>query len=543
MIEIASTVLLFIAFCAFAFKRSLTYMHIYQQEEYDTLRFLPWILRNMVFDKRLSAVVLLMALFAPYMSVFLLNFILFTAMALVAYVEKDPRKAGKKNLVMTARVMRILTPALLLNIAFALWVFVPALNMPWLWVANIHFIPVSLMLMNAALAPIEAANQQKYWNEAHEKVLELKPVVIGITGSFGKTSVKHILGHILKKQAPTLVTPGSVNTPMGISRIVREQLEPNHKFFVVEMGAYGRGSIERLCRLTPPDYGIITAVGHAHYERFKSLDAVAETKYELAEAVLNKGGDMVVHEKTLRFAKARAIKESQEAHFIVCGESMPSVYAKGVDKSYLKKGDLEIFDILQTNKGIEVRFSWKKVSYNVEAPLFGVHHGHNIAQAFACAILLGFSSADIQTALLSVPQIEHRLEVRKQSGGVTIIDDAYNSNPLGFKAALELLAQLGKNGRKILITPGMVELGGIHDSAHATIGEMAGSLCNIVIVVQGDRIPTFIDGFKRSAGDKECLRVKTFAEAQKWVVANRQEGDFILLANDLPDLYERMPKI
>src|SRR6202050_4878731 len=114
-------------------------------------------------------------------------------------------------------------------------------------------------------------------------------MVIAVTGSYGKTSVKHILGHVLETAAPTLITPGSVNTAMGIARVVRERLQPHHRYFVVEMGAYGPGSIRRLCALTPPKMGLVTAIGMAHYERFKTLETVAAAKFELAEAVAEQG--------------------------------------------------------------------------------------------------------------------------------------------------------------------------------------------------------------------------------------------------------------
>ncbi|MCB9982480.1 MAG: UDP-N-acetylmuramoyl-tripeptide--D-alanyl-D-alanine ligase [Rhodospirillales bacterium] len=542
MIELATTVLLFLSFIAFAGKRGLTYMHVYQQEEYDSPRLLNWIWKNKAFDKRLSLMVAISSGLIFFIPPLFVNFLIFTAMAFATYREKDPRKDSKKKLVATARAKRIFFPAYFLSVLAASWCFLPIMPMPWVWILNIHLIPFTILFVNMLLAPFEDVNQKKFWSEAHNKVLDYQPTVIGITGSYGKTSVKHILGHILKSQAPTLVTPGSVNTPMGISRIIREQLEPEHKYLIVEMGAYGRGSIERLCKLTPPDFGIITAVGHAHYERFKSLETVAETKYELAEAVVARGGKVVVHDRTLRFDYTRAMKAQNQNQFIVCGEAPDVDKAKQIDKSYLQKGDLEIHKIIQGGKGLEVRFTWKNVTYNVEAPLFGIHHGHNLAMAFVAAFELGVSSKDIQAALPSLPQIEHRLEVRKQSGGLTIIDDAYNSNPLGFQAALGLLSQIG-TGRKILITPGMVELGKIHDEAHKSIGAYAGQVCDVAIVVKGKRIPTFISAFKETGASKQLHEVESFDEAQKWIAQNKQDGDIVLIENDLPDIYERVPKI
>ncbi len=554
MIVFASTLLMFFAFAGFSLKRSLTYMHIYQQEEYDSGRFFGWIMKNKAFDKRLSLLIFIIAGLTLYFfssssingdqKLFFSNAAIVIAMVLITFIERDPRKNSKKKLVMTSRAKRIFVPAYLISVASAAWVFLPIYPpQHWLWVANIQLVPFIIMFVNLALAPFEEMNQKKFWNEAHNKVQDYQPTVIGITGSFGKTSVKHILGHILKTQAPTLMTPGSVNTPMGIARVVREQLEPDHKYLIVEMGAYGPGSIERLCRLTPPDMGIITAIGHAHYERFKSLETVARTKYELAEAATAKGGSVIAHERTLRFEASREIKEQNENQFVICGDGPDAVKAKGMDDnaSFLKKGDLAINAIIQKDKGLEVRFSWKGVQYNVDVPIYGVHHGHNVALAFAAAFELGISSADIQTALLSMPQIQHRLEVRQQGGGITIIDDAYNSNPVGFQAALGLLSQMPGGGRKILVTPGMVELGAVHSDAHKTIGTLAASSCDIAIVVQGKRIPTFIDAFK-SNGGKELKEVNTFAEAQSWITKNAKSGDVILLENDLPDLYERVPK-
>ena len=143
----------------------------------------------------------------------------------------------------------------------------------------------------------------------------------------------------------------------------------------------------------------------------------------------------------------------------------------------------------------------------------------------------------------TVPQIEHRLEVKRQSDGLTVIDDAYNSNPLGFKAALDLMALINAEARKILITPGMVELGHAHDEAHDTIGQYAGRVCDIAVIVKGERIPTFFQGFLKTGGGKALVEVDTFAEAAEWLQANKRVGDIVLIENDLPDLYERIPKI
>jgi len=297
------------------------------------------------------------------------------------------------------------------------------------------------------------------------------------------------------------------------------------------MGAYGPGSIARLCALTPPDHAIISAIGHAHYERFKTLDAVAETKFELAQAAMKAEGKAIVHEKTLTFNYTRQLYEIDPAAFIRCGEE--------------EENELVIKSVEQTVKGLKIKLRWQEETYLLEVPLFGLHHGHNVALCFAMACQLGLEPDSVSTILKSTPQIPHRLEVKpNRKMGSLIIDDAYNSNPMGFHSALDLLHQLGQQRRKILITPGMVELGVAHDDLHRTMGKYAARCADIVIVVNGARIPTFSQGFESEATkDQDLIFMPSFAEAQRWMAQNMTKEDVVLLENDLPDIYERVPRL
>lgn len=521
--------LVFLAFTGFATKRLMTYLHAYQQEEYDSRRFTGWILHNKVIDKKASALVLLAGggWYVLGEFAFLINLIIFMGFAVIGYTELDTRKSSKKKLAMTARAKRIYFIALVLAILPALGVMY--VQMPILWIIPVQLLPIMLMIANLFLQPYEDITQKKFWNEAHRKLKELSPTVIGITGSYGKTSAKHILGHILSHAAPTLMTPGSVNTPMGITRIIREQLNDTHRYFIAEMGAYGPGSITRLCKLSPPDIGMITAIGHAHYERFKTLETVAEAKFELAQAVLDKGGKMIVHEKTLRFPYTEKIAADHEGLFITTGS--------GADCTIIME------KATQTMDGLDIDLRWNKELYALSVPLFGLHHADNVTLAFATACALGIDPQLVVSALKTTPQIPHRLEIKKLPKG-HIIDDAYNSNPLGFRSALDLLFTLGKKRRKILVTPGMVELGGTHDDIHKQIGAVAAQSCDICIVVRSARIPTFVEGFNQyKRADQILYEMDTFAQAQEWINDNLQDNDLILIENDLPDVYERIPSL
>lgn len=187
---------------------------------------------------------------------------------------------------------------------------------------------------------------------------------------------------------------------------------------------------------------------------------------------------------------------------------------------------------------------WEGQDYTLQAPLYGLHHGANMAISFAAAAKMGIAPADIITALSRCPQITHRLEVKRISDGSILIDDAFNSNPQGFASALELLPVLKDDGgRSILITPGMVELGPAHDEEHTKIGELAAKTCDIVLAVSPERIGSFTKAFKERAPDKELLEFATFKDAEAWLVANRKSGDVVLIENDLPDLYEQVPRL
>ncbi len=539
-------IMTYVSFIAFAISRMMNYLHALQQDDYDNTRLSRWIVANKVYDKRVTTflvIVLLADILSPLPDMYV-NALLFLGFCAATALEKNPRRDAKKAFVLTQRAKRILTISAVYAAGIGALVF--ALPHILIWILAVQLLPALLILGNASLAPQEAAVQKKFAAEARAKLDEYKPKIIGITGSYGKTSVKHILGHILNHSAPTLVTPGSTNTMMGTTRIIREQLQPNHKYMIAEMGAYAPGSIARLCDLTPPDIGIISAIGHAHYERFKTLETVAEAKYELAQAALAKGGTVIVHEKTLKFPYTREIRNRHIDNFIVCGESMQERKPRTEQEySYLSKDDLHILGVEQTARGLTISIEWGETRDDLKAPLYGVHHGHNIALAYACARDLGMEHNDIKTALASLPQIKHRLEVKRQVDGTIIIDDAFNSNPPGFRSAVHVMRVLADDtkGRGILVTPGIVELGGAHDEVHKALGILAAEVCDIVIAVSPSRIPTFIQGYKAHGNGKMLYQFETFKEAEKWLVEHKKSGDVILLENDLPDIYERVLRI
>lgn len=515
-----------IGFFIFAVKRILTFLHIFQQEEYDPKRFVLWLFQNKAFDKRVS-VTLIALYFTGFFIQSEIGMVLLTTLIFIAFAfrEPNPLKMAKKKLVLTNRAKRIGFVAFSLFdvIAIATAFFAPSILY---WIIPVQLIPFCLAAAVLILKPMDASVNARFRQEAVEKLEEIDPFIIAITGSFGKTSVKHILGHLMQSYAPTLITPGSVNTEMGITRIIREQLQPHHKYFIVEMGAYGKGSIARLCALTPPKLSAITAIGAAHYERFKTLDETAMAKLEIAHAARENGGKTILHSSTFEHQPVEDYYKEHASFVIRCA----------------KEGDVVLKKAKQTAKGLDITLVYNEVDYKVVVPLYGLHHADNIATAFCLAIELGMTPEDIISSLKTVPQISHRLEVKEMPESYTIIDDAYNSNPVGFASALELLDMMAKEkgGRRILVTPGMIEMGDKHDEAHAELGLKAAEHCDVVLAVKAERIESFVETFLDNASQEQILfKPESFAFAQAWLNENAHENDVVLLENDLPDLFEK----
>lgn len=503
-----------ISIIVFAFFRLRVLMLFFQQEEYKGSWFLKLCFKNLkLIDKKSIFVMALIWAFSLMKPLCIL--LIIPALTIFALLENKFLKHAKKHLNITTRVKRILF------VAIFFVVVISVLLSFYSWIVNyllvIELLPFILVLGNLTLSPIEKHIQKKYLNEAKEILTKYKPIVIGITGSFGKTSTKHILAHILSGNLPVLLTPGSVNTEMGICRIIREKLQPEHKYFIVEMGAYFKGSIEKLCKFVNPQHGIITAVGQCHYEHFKTQETIAKAKFELGEWVAKNDGILIVNTDQIN------------------KEFIPT------DMNLIKIGqDQNIFitDVKQERNGLYFKYHNNNNTTDIFAPIFGEHHAQNIAIAITLALQLGMSMSTITSMLKTLPQVNHRLEVKKVANDVLLIDDAYNSNPQGFKSAIDLLATL-KTTRNILITPGMVELGKKHDEEHYKVGKYAGEKVDIVISILTERIPTFKKGFKEtSKKGQKFIELSSFDEATKWMEKNIQTGDVILLENDLPDVYE-----
>lgn len=399
-----------------------------------------------------------------------------------------------------------------------------------------------LLLANAVNQPIEKAISRWYYNDAKRMLRAHKDlIIIGVTGSYGKTSTKNFLYRILSQKYNTLVTPGNFNTTLGVVRTVREQLQPHHQVFIVEMGAKQPGDIREICDLVHPTIGIVASVGPMHLETFGSFENIQKTKFELVRALPASG-----------FAAINA-----DSPGIASYADVPThcrVLRYGV-----RNGDFRAQNLSYSTQGSSFGLSYEAfpgmaaASETMTTHLLGESNIQNIVGACAVASYLGVTPVQQKRAIAQLQQVENRLFVSRQ-GAVTVINDAYNSNPEGAAMALDVLRDI-QGGKKILITPGFVELGSRQESACRELGYKAASCADILIVVNQLNRDAIVAGARQaiaeaSAGPSaeaghpvrlteeniRCMDDLTLVfEALPHIL---QAGDVVLYENDLPDTFK-----
>jgi UDP-N-acetylmuramoyl-tripeptide--D-alanyl-D-alanine ligase len=382
--------------------------------------------------------------------------------------------------------------------------------------------PLLLIGANTLLGPYERYAQRAFEAEAVARIRQVQPFIIGITGSYGKSSTKAMLGHVLQFHAPTLAASGSINTLMGVTRHVREQLVAGHQFMVVEMGAFKTGSIRRLCRLTPPTSAIITAVGDMHLERFGSTDAIVRAKSELAEA-LPRGSTLVVNADSPGARKIGTL--ASHCRVLLYGETA------GDDL------DTRLEHVQFSRSGTSFTLRTREGTYACFTPLLGRPIVLNLAGAFTLASALGVDRRLLMAAMRTLSPVSNRLEVVDE-GGITWIRDAYNSNRFGFLAALEVAAALPAD-RRILVTPGVIELGPEQFTVNRELAREAASICTTTVIVSDTNREAFVAGHRDAARPSPLVQVPNRTAAFRWLHDHAGPGDLVVLENDLPDLYER----
>ena len=436
-------------------------------------------------------------------------------------------KKAKKPFVVTMRVKRTyITSAIVFTMICGICGSLLTGEEPRLYFIGLFplLLPLWVALGGLCAWPIEKLVSEMYFRDAQKKLAARPDLIkIGITGSYGKPSVKFILGTILQEKFQVLVTPSSFNTPMGVPRIIREKLMPAHQVFVAEMGARHVGDIKELCRLVHPHHGVLTSVGPQHLDTFHTLERIKYTKYELMDAIPDGGCCFFPDDKAIcreLFDKTRKTKRLCSVH---PGAEDADVWATDIHVS--PAGSSFILHTLNDEIACQTK-------------LLGEHNIQNIILAATVGLHLGMNLRQIARGISRITPVEHRLQLIP-STGVTIIDDAFNSNPKGAQAALKVLREF--EGRRIIITPGMVELGDGEDDFNHEFGLMMADCVDVAILVGKKHTSPIAKGLKEAGFPKENLYVvSSLDEATAILRQIGHPGDVALFENDLPDNYSEV---
>lgn len=511
---------------AYITKRTLYHMHMYQLNSYRIERYWRFIKQN---RKRLLSPALiifyLVILVTSGLYSIIIDFrldalwIVWSVFVLLRVFRLFRSKEKvKKPLVYTMRVKRLLLVIGVLNVAVIaiLPQSMAALHGLTLLMVTV---PLIMLLANLLLKPVELYLKNYYYNDAKQILEGHKDLIkIGITGSYGKTSTKFILETILSQKYTTLVTPHSYNTTLGVVITVRKSLNRSVEVFVAEMGAKQKGDIKEICDLVQPDYGMVTAVGPQHLETMGSLSNIIDTKFEMMQAVASPGKKGFVNGDSSNIRTG--MERYPDVNYVSYGSD--------------SKNRVRIENVESTVHGSKFDIVSDRGRHEYETRLLGMHNILNIAGAIGIAMELDMTYEQILTGVKEIKSIPHRLELKMQ-GDYYILDDAFNSNPTGARFALEVLDQF-ESGKKIIMTPGMIELGEMDMEVHYEFGKQIAGVCNHVVLIGENKTKDIYRGLEDSDYPMDKVVVKkTVYEGFAYLRNIVSQGDVVLIENDLPD--------
>ena len=494
------------------------HMHMFQLNSYFLKKQLHWIKNNYI----KIIIQILLIIFPTLLLAFnnVITYIIAILFLTLSIFYNIPKKKAKISFKLTNRVKRMFITEILLILLTFITVNNENLIFIKLCVLNV-LSPIIVLIANFINSPIELLGKRYYINQA-KKILKDMPnlLVIGVTGSYGKTSVKNFLAKTLSSKYEVLVTPKNYNTTMGVVKTIREDLKPFHQIFICEMGATHIGDIKEICDIVEPKIGIITAIGPQHLESFKSIDNIIKTKFELMDSVTKNNGVTFLNYNNEYLAKQNLNK---------------NVLTYGVDNENL---DYNSFNLNSSSRGLTFTLSSNKSKeiFEFKTKLIGKHNVINLTGAIGVANYLGIPLNKIVNSVREIKNVEHRLELLPH-GNLTIIDDSYNSNPISSKSALDTLSEF--EGTKIIVTPGLIELGDDEKKYNFELGQYMVNICDYIFLVNSKSAKYILEGINSMNFNKDKIfKVNTPQEAMQHISQLKINNKVtVLLENDLPDNY------
>ncbi len=507
----------------YLFLKTTKNLQMLQQNRYNRgNKYLKWVKSNLkknFLNWEFFGFLLLFFIRRPFFEL-LFFFYMLVLIALSFYEYK--RSITKLPLKYTGRILRLLVTLFVLYLAPFLGLLIDETLCFILFVFMLYLNAFVVVLANSLNFPIEKMINYYFKMKSLKRLKSFKNLeVIGVTGSYGKTSSKNILNDVLSVKFNPLKTPKNYNTPFGLMITINDYLDKFHDYFIAEMGACKKNEIKELCDLVHPKYGILTKIGMAHLETFGSQETIIKTKFELIESLPKEGLGVL-----------NADDENQVNYAL---KNTCSILWIGIDNK--EKADIYADEIQLSSVGttFTCHFKKEKETLVIQTRLLGRANIYNLLAAIALGKHLGLTKEQLELGVKKVKPIEHRLNMKKYYDMV-LIDDAYNANIEGAKMALDVL-NLSK-GKKIVISSGIIELGALSYETNKELGKYMVSRVDVAILIGEKQTKPIYDG----------LIEKKFKKENIYVVQNIQEGlnllnklkekeTYILLQSDLPDIF------
>ena len=500
-------------------------MHMLQQNWYnEDDRYINWIFNNQ--SKVFIGLDLLFIVFLFLKGkVLIISFVLYFIILYYINSKKVKDEQTKKPLVYTPRVKRlficeIIVYTILAYITTIMWYNELNMSFYCFYIGLIIYLNyLFLYLCNIINKPIEKMVFNHYKRMAKNKLESMTNLKkVAITGSYGKTTTKNVLNEILNVKYNSYATEKSFNTFNGLMISINNKLDKFTDVFISEMGASSLGEIKPKTEFIKPEYGILTIIGTAHLESFGSIENIQKTKFELIEG-LDPNGVAILNMDD-EYQTSYKIKNTCKKVWVSMKNKKADVYADNIKLS---------------SKGTSFMCHFKNKKVLLETKLLGSANIYNVLQSVALAYEMGLTLEQIALGVKRVKPVEHRLELKKY-GEINIIDDAYNSNPVGSKMAVDVLGLM--DGKKIIVTPGMIELGEKQYELNYEFGRHIARVCDEVILIGEEQTKPILDGLKKEKYDMNCIHIlNDVKESFPLMRKLSDKNTYVLLENDLPDIF------
>ncbi len=376
--------------------------------------------------------------------------------------------------------------------------------------------PLYLILAQIIILPLEYILKQKIIKKAKEKLQTLPHIhIIGIVWSYGKTSTKHVLYHTYKDIIPTITTSGNTNTLLGVANFILQEVQAHHQVVIIEMWEHYAGDIKDLCNLLDPQTIVVAWLTLQHAERMGDIDHIEKVLFEF--------------------------RWHPSVQHVLINADDPNL--EKLQNKYPSDNHTEVqYITAATDIQTQKNFSWIQWNYedhNIQTRLLGKHSSIFIMMTLHIAKQLKLDVAALITPIKNIPYIEHRLQLMYNPvSDIYVIDDSYNGNIQWVRATIQLIKDTHFDGKKIYITPGLMELGSFADAIHTEMAQLIHNTFDLILLIENTNTELIYHKLiERGENQDKIIMFANRDEAHTQLKKYTSHHSVIIFQNDIPQWF------